>query len=59
MPSPAEEKKRGLQITFSPAYRRGTETLRRWHREGRSKHRDSWRVPGTGEEWEGMRLGID
>lgn len=52
-------KKRGLQVTFSPACKRGTETIRRCHREGRSKHRDSWRVPGTGEEWEGVRLGID
>lgn len=58
MPSPSEEKKRGLQITFSPACKRGTETIR-CHREGRSKHKDSWRVSGTGKEREGVKLRTD
>lgn len=58
MLSATEEKIRRLHITCSLACKRGTETIRRCYRKGRSKHRDSWRVPGTGEEWEGVRLGI-
>lgn len=58
MLSATEEKRRGLPMTCSPACKSGTETVRRCHREGRSKHRDGWRVPRTGEEWEGARLGI-
>lgn len=54
-----EEKTGGLEITHSPACKSGTETIGRCYREGRSKHRDGWRVPGVpGEEWEGARLGI-
>lgn len=54
-----KRKKRRLQITLSPACKRGTKTIRKCHREGRSKHKDSWRVSGTGEEQEGVRLRID
>lgn len=56
--APCNRRENGaLQITCSPACKRGTETIR-CRREGRSKHGDGWRVPGRGEEWESRRLGI-